>query len=489
MRIALDLSRLTGHRPAPTARRRLAGADPPPATAQRRPATAIRRLCTAVLVIASTLAACSDTTGPEEGGEAIDVVFEPTIIGLGEERERTISLVNRGDRAVGPIQLQPTPVTTAAGAAVAESELQVTPQEIPTLNPGSSRAVTVSVVFNSAPQPGTFNVSVAARSEGTALGMLSVSFEVPESSPPPSADVLAITAGPPAPRQGDVVEYEAEVRDSLGDVLPDAVVAWTVSPASSGLITAEGRFVGYAVGPARIVARLAGLADTLDITVEPRGLQGGFSVVGQGTVATRFTSDLWVHDDHAYTGSWNCRDGACGDRLYVWDVSSPASPIRTDSVLVDARVVNDVKIRADGAIGVITHEGSNDGLNGITLLDLGDPAHPAVITRFTSGLSSGVHNLWVEGDHVYVVVDGIGSGLRILDISNRASPAVVASYYAGTSFLHDVYVRDGLAFLSHWNAGLVILDVGNGVAGGSPSAPVEVSRIAGIGGQTHNAWY
>jgi hypothetical protein len=52
-----------------------------------------------------------------------------------------------------------------------------------------------------------------------------------------------------------------------------------------------------------------------------------------------------------------------------------------------------------------------------------------------------------------------------------------------------VYVRDGLAFLSHWNPGMVILDVGHGIAGGSPVNPVEVSRIPDLQGQTHNAWY
>ena len=66
---------------------------------------------------------------------------------------------------------------------------------------------------------------------------------------------------------------------------------------------------------------------------------------------------------------------------------------------------------------------------------------------------------------------------------------MVAEFYAGSSFLHDIYVRDGLAFLSHWDAGLVILDVGNGMAGGSPTDPVEVSRVVTQGGQTHNAWY
>jgi hypothetical protein len=227
----------------------------------------------------------------------------------------------------------------------------------------------------------------------------------------------------------------------------------------------------------------------LPISIEDRGLSGSFSLVGRGSVSARFTSDLWVHGDHVYTGTWNCRSGLCGDRLYVWDVSDPTTPIRTDSVRVDARVVNDVKIRADGTIGVITHELSNDGLNGVTLLDLGDPARPSVITRFSAGLNSGVHNVWVEGDYVYVVVDGVGNGLRVLDISDPARPAVVASYYAGSSFLHDVYVRDGLAFLSHWDAGLVILDVGNGLAGGSPTNPVEVSRIVTAGGQVHNAWY
>lgn len=50
-------------------------------------------------------------------------------------------------------------------------------------------------------------------------------------------------------------------------------------------------------------------------------------------------------------------------------------------------------------------------------------------------------------------------------------------------------MRDGLAFLSHWDAGLIILDVGNGMSGGSPESPVEVGRIQMEGGNTHNAWY
>ncbi len=147
----------------------------------------------------------------------------------------------------------------------------------------------------------------------------------------------------------------------------------------------------------------------------------------------------------------------------------------------------DVKIRSDGAIAVITHQGGSRP-NGITLLDLGDPAHPTVITRFTSGLEVGVHNMWVEDNHVYAVAGG--GGLHVIDISNPANPTEVAFVSGGSGFLHDVYVRDGLVFLSDIRLGaLIIMDVGNGIAGGSPTNPVEVGRVQTAGGQTHNAWY
>jgi hypothetical protein len=43
--------------------------------------------------------------------------------------------------------------------------------------------------------------------------------------------------------------------------------------------------------------------------------------------------------------------------------------------------------------------------------------------------------------------------------------------------LHDIDVQDGLVYASWWNDGLVILDVGNGVRGGTPSKPVLVSQL------------
>jgi hypothetical protein len=317
------------------------------------------------------------------------------------------------------------------------------------------------------------------------------------STGPDSGVQVSITGGPTQVVQGNVVTYTAEVRDAEGTVVGSASVVWSVEPSASALIEADGRLVGYQAGSARVVAQSGQASTELQITIAPRGLApASFSVVGQGAVNSRFTSDLWLFDDFAYTGTWGQRGSNFGNRLYAWDVSNPAAPILTDSIAVDASTVNDVKIRDDGGLAVLTHEGSGDGLNGISLLDTSDPLHPQVITRFTEELEAGVHNVWIEGEFVYAAVDGSDStrGLRVIDVSDPANPFQVSSFFGGASgnfgqFLHDVYVRDGLAFLSHWNAGLIILDVGAGVAGGSPGAPVEVSRIRPQGDQAHNAWY
>jgi hypothetical protein len=439
-------------------------------------------------VIGAAIYACDSSTEPEAGSDTPQLAFEPASVDLGEGREATVSLVNRGTSAIGPIQLQPGPVSRGGGPVVGV-QLQAVPSEISTLDPGAGRSVTLSLVFTSSPQPGSYEASLQARFQDATIGVLGIRFSVSPPPPPGTGRTVTITAGPIAPRQGDVVMYTAEVRDSTGAPVSDTSLTWSAAPGSAGLIMSDGRFVGYAPGAAGIVAAIAGAADTLDIDIVARALSGNFSVVGRGEESSRFTSDLWVHGNYAYTGTWSCRGNLCGNRLHVWDVSDPRAPSPTDTVVVDAQVVNDVKVRADGAIGVITHEGSSDARNGVTLLDLSNPAQPTVITRFTSGLESGVHNAWIEGNYVYVVVDGFGNGMRVIDISNPGSPSVVASYTAGTSILHDVYVRNGLAFLSHWDAGLVILDVGNGIAGGSPASPVEVSRIQTAGGQTHNAWY
>jgi hypothetical protein len=44
-------------------------------------------------------------------------------------------------------------------------------------------------------------------------------------------------------------------------------------------------------------------------------------------------------------------------------------------------------------------------------------------------------------------------------------------------YLHDLQVKDGLAYLAYWRDGLIILDVGSGIKGGSPEKPQFVGQL------------
>lgn len=211
---------------------------------------------------------------------------------------------------------------------------------------------------------------------------------------------------------------------------------------------------------------------------------GRLEVVGRGAVAHTRTTALTVFRgvdgrDYAYTGTFGQCGGCVGDRVYVWDVTDPARPALTDSVRVDARVVNRVLVNEAGTVAVLTREGAASRRNGIVLLDLSIPAHPRPLGEYWETLLGGAHNAAIAGNYVYVV-DAGPSELAVIDISTPGDPREVGRWGVPDQprrFLQDVAVKDGLAYLSYWDDGLVILDVGNGVKKGTPQQPRLVSQF------------
>ena len=122
------------------------------------------------------------------------------------------------------------------------------------------------------------------------------------------------------------------------------------------------------------------------------------------------------------------------------------------------------------------------------MFSLENPAQPELVSEYNETLTSGVHNVFWVGDLVYAVNDGTGD-MHIIDLSDPVNPSEVGRWglqVEGRS-LHDVWVQDGVAYLSYLRDGLVILDVGGGGQGGTPSEPVQLSRIFYPGGPTHSA--
>jgi hypothetical protein len=220
---------------------------------------------------------------------------------------------------------------------------------------------------------------------------------------------------------------------------------------------------------------------------------------GGNNVPERYTSDLWVRGAYAYTGTWGGipRGNQPGDVVKIWSLDASGAPTLADSLKTPMiGTVSDLQVSDDGAVLVFSAErGSNAGLY---VYGLADPLHP--VLQDSALVAEGVHTATIADiagrRYVFAAKNPKDPALLIYDISSPAAIFLTASVPIPPAFgIHDTYVRDGLAFVFAWNTGLIIYDVGNQLAGGSPASPREVSRILpsdnGVAGgaAAHNGWW
>jgi hypothetical protein len=291
---------------------------------------------------------------------------------------------------------------------------------------------------------------------------------------------MSMASAPSLARRGDVVRFGVDVRSAEGRNVGGLTPSWSFAP-GHGSIDADGAFVGNLPGTYVITATLGAHSATASITLTERDVRRAPEVVGRLPRSAFYTSEVWMHPDgkHLYLGTT-----LGGDRIYAIDVSNPANPVITDSIVANSRSMNDLMTTADGKWMVFTREGAADRRNGIVIASTADPAHPTVVSEFTDGVTAGVHSAFVAtqpryGTHVYLTNNGTGS-LNIVDINDPLKPRKVSEWRprdvsAGRS-LHDIDVKDGIAYVSYWSDGLVILDVGNGIKGGTPESPKLISN-------------
>jgi hypothetical protein len=390
--------------------------------------------------------------------------------------------------------------------ATAYSALDDRRDERPQWTSSAPGVIAVRDGFLVAVAPGQATLTAAAGSARAAVPVTVLASRVAALEVRPGASPAA------GWRTGDVIRFTAVAKDAQGRAIAGVVPSWSISP-GQGQIDPDGAFVGYDARPYTITATLGERSASTVLTLAARDVRRPATVVGR-LPRTRFTTEeVWLHPNgkHAYLGS-----GSGGDVMYAIDISDPARPTVTDSIVANTRRVNDVMTTADGKYLVFTREGASDRRNGIVVASLEDPAHPKVLSEYTETVTAGVHSAFVYtqpkfGTHVYLTNDGTGA-FHILDLNDPRNPKEVAVWttprpeFAGSAgrTLHDVDVQDGLAYLSYWNDGLVILDVGNGIRGGSPSKPVLVAQhkydlndlyrqVEAAGGPgfirgTHTAW-
>ena len=293
-------------------------------------------------------------------------------------------------------------------------------------------------------------------------------------------------------KTGDVVNFKVKAIDKKGNEIKNIPVQYSFtgksfdkSNSASGLILEDGRFVGDVAGKYIISAKVGNITSSKVVNVFPRNVNREINNVGNGLVNDKHTSDFWVFEgvdgrDYAVTGTW----GADG-KAYFWDVTNPSKIKKIDSIQVDARTVNDVKVSQDGKICVISREGASNRKNGIIIIDVTNPKGVKIISEYTKNLTGGVHNVFIDNNHIYALSNG--ERYYIINIDNPNKPIQVGMFEVGKEgqAIHDVWIENGIAYSSNWKDGVYLVDVGNGIAGGSPSNPVPFGDYSYDSGAHH----
>jgi uncharacterized protein YjdB len=294
---------------------------------------------------------------------------------------------------------------------------------------------------------------------------------------------LSVTPASTDARTGDVIHFSAAALDGSGARVKDPGVRWSISD-SGATVYPDGAFVAEKAGTYVVVATSGQHSAAASVVVRPRNVEREMEVVSHVPMPDLQMSEEWIIGHHAYLST-------VADQVFVYDIADPKSPKLLDTLKVDARIINDISTTPDEKIGVFTREGASNRKNGIVFLDTSDAAHLKVLSEYTATVTGGVHSAYIDGHYVYITDDATGS-LRVIDFQDPKHPKEVARWQTENPtvvsintehgsmtsgrYLHDLQVKDGLAYLAYWRDGLIILDVGNGMAGGSPENPKLVSQ-------------
>jgi len=235
------------------------------------------------------------------------------------------------------------------------------------------------------------------------------------------------------------------------------------------------------------------------------------TVVGQADadelgVSGENVTDVWAAQssadgrDYAYLGSFD--DGFCSfdtTGTHIVDITDPTAPVKVGFIADKPNTrTNDVKVahletpHFSGEILVASNEGCNSGFlprlnanglsgnagrGGFSIWDVTDPTNPHALKQ-SFLRNNGIHNtyIWQAGENAYLIaVDDVAlDDVIVVDITKPQAPKVIArtgfqdwgdastlapEIANPAMFLHDVWVQDGIAYLSYWDAGLVLLDV------------------------------
>lgn len=260
-----------------------------------------------------------------------------------------------------------------------------------------------------------------------------------------------------------------------------------------------------------------------EVTEDP--VTTSIDVIGHVEPAGGFNADIWVYGGVAYLSTFGSGDVCPASGVRRYDVTDPSLPLEMEPISADYPGTSTGAVwagsvetgRFTGDLAIVAHQPCDPddqrAFRGFVLYDVSDQLLPVQLGTYETGTGTiGISDfdVWVEDERVLVVAaapnslldhpDALGD-VRIVDVTDPAVPVEVADWdfrrdaepAIRDAVLDDADPRDfharGItldqagerAFVAHWDAGVVILDVSD------PSQPEAIGRIASLGHQEGNS--
>ncbi len=197
--------------------------------------------------------------------------------------------------------------------------------------------------------------------------------------------------------------------------------------------------------------------DTLDV-IDVSDPAHPHQVGSIGFGSSNFLTDYCVKNGYAYviTATYASTGyGFQGVTLHIIDVSDPANPKQIGSYNVGPTFAGDSFISVSGNDAYVTRDSA------LTIIDVSDPAHPKVVDSYIpkfSGPNGYMNGVFARGGYAYTIdADQNGmDGLQVLDVSDPAHPFTVGTY-EDSGAANVVYANGGYIYMTEQNSGFYIL--------------------------------
>ncbi|MEZ4952048.1 MAG: choice-of-anchor B family protein [Saprospiraceae bacterium] len=161
-----------------------------------------------------------------------------------------------------------------------------------------------------------------------------------------------------------------------------------------------------------------------------------------------------------------------GSTTTALDISNPAAPVLLANYPKPGfplPYVHDAYI--ENNIGYM-----NCANQGLWVVDFTDPDNPVALGSMDGYPEEGYnHSGWMaeDGDHYFMCDETHGSAMKVVDVSDPSEMNVVKLFspgYRDNEIPHNVIVKDGLLYVSHYYDGMQVFDVSN------PLNPIRVAE-------------